>query len=430
LLIISLKRVEFLNNCNERDQEVMCMVENSWFLATEDDIRKGKTTDIYFLRTQEVLKKESLNKEVYAELTTSSIKGSKWGVLSGVEDVIDLLIGKPIDVYTLSEGTIFEQYDIHGVKIPVMMISGKYLDFGKFETPILGFLCSKSGMTTKSTKICYSAGNKTVLSFGARRAHPAITPVVSYCAYIGGCDGVSCVLGAEKLNLPPSGTIPHALIILFQDQIKAWKAFDNHIETSVPRIALIDTYYDEKVEAVMAAEAISNLFGVRLDTPGSRKGDFRRIIQEVRWELDIRGYSDVKIFVSGGLGEREVRELRDVVDGFGVGSAISAAAPIDFALDIVSLKDNDKWLPVAKRGKFSGRKQVARCNNCYNMVVIPLEKKDPVCPKCNKNLEFQLIKVIENGKRVIPKTSVNTIRKNIQNQLENLKNKRSELFEE
>ncbi|MFX0150931.1 MAG: nicotinate phosphoribosyltransferase, partial [Candidatus Hodarchaeota archaeon] len=149
------------------------MAEDVWFLATKDEIREGKTTDIYFLRTQTILQNESLDKEVYAELTASTIEGSDWGVVAGVEDVIELLIDKPIDVYALQEGTFFPQYDINGVKIPVLGIVGKYLDFGKFETPILGFLSSKSGMTTKSVRIRQAAGNKMVLSFGARRAHPA-----------------------------------------------------------------------------------------------------------------------------------------------------------------------------------------------------------------------------------------------------------------
>ncbi|MFX0171493.1 MAG: nicotinate phosphoribosyltransferase [Candidatus Hodarchaeota archaeon] len=405
------------------------MDEDVWFLASKDDIREGKTTDIYFLRTQTILQNESLDREVYAELTASTIEDSDWGVVAGVEDVIELLIDKPIDVYALQEGTFFPQHDINGVKIPVMVIVGNYLDFGKYETPILGFLSSKSGMTTKSVRIRQAAGNKMVLSFGARRAHPAITPVVSYCAYIGGCDGISCVLGAEKLNLTPTGTIPHALIILFQDQIKAWKAFDKHIDSTVPRIALVDTYFDEKREAIMAAETISNLTGVRLDTPSSRKGDFRRIVQEVRWELDIRGYKSVQIFISGGLGEKEVRELNDVVDGFGIGSAISAAAPIDFALDIVALKGNiDTWLPVAKRGKFSGRKQVVKCRSCFKVQVIPWESNVPSCPECKKPMKLELNKVIEGGKRAIEKPTIESSRKYIRNQLEILEKLEGEFF--
>ena len=52
------------------------------------------------------------------------------------------------------------------------------------------------------------------------------------------------------------GTMPHALMIVFGDQVEAWRAYDEVMPPDVPRVALVDTYFDEKVEAVRAAEAI------------------------------------------------------------------------------------------------------------------------------------------------------------------------------
>ena len=395
------------------------MNKDSFFVASEIEIKKAKTTDVYFLRTEDVLKKESLNQKVVVEVTASSIKDSPWGIFAGIEDVLELLDGLEIDVYSMPEGSLFQKEDNKGVKIPTIVIIGKYLNFAKYETPLLGFICSKSGMTTKTARIRFAAKDKTILSFGARRAHPAITPVVSYCAYIGGCDGISCILGAEKLGLSPTGTIPHSLIILFQDQVAAWKAFDTHVPKEVPRIALVDTYYDEKTEAILAAEAIPDLAGVRLDTPSSRRGNFKSIIQEVRWELDQRGYTHVKIYISGGLGEEDVLKYVELVDGFGIGSEISAAPPIDFALDIVALAgENGEWKPVAKRGKFSGRKNVLRCENCLNIQVTHWNHKDVLCERCKIPLKPFLLKQLENGKRIREKPSVEEIRNYILHQLD------------
>ncbi len=400
------------------------MVKNSFFLASESEIKSAKTTDVYFLRTEEVLKKESRDKLVAVEVTASSIRGSNWGVLAGIEDVLELLSGLDIDVYTMPEGSFFQEKDDHGVKIPTIVIIGKYLNFARFETPLLGFICSKSGMTTKTARIRLAAKKKSVLSFGARRAHPGITPVVSYCAYIGGCNGISCILGAEKLGIQPTGTIPHSLIILFGDQVTAWKAFDAHIPKQVPRIALVDTYYDEKIEAILAAESISDLSGVRLDTPSSRRGNFKSIIQEVRWELDYRGFKDLKIYISGGLGEEDVLEYVDLVDGFGIGSEISAAPPVDFALDIVELTDEiGNWKPVAKRGKFSGRKNVFRCEKCLKIKVTDWEIENETCDKCKINLKPILIKQIENGKRIQNKPTIEETRKYVLKQLEIIRKK-------
>jgi nicotinate phosphoribosyltransferase len=64
----------------------------------------------------------------------------------------------------------------------------------------------------------------------------------------------------------------------------------------------------------------------------------------------------VDVFASGGLGPAQLRELRDVADGFGVGSHVSNAEPVDFALDIVEVDGE----PAAKRGKLSGAKQAYR----------------------------------------------------------------------
>lgn len=80
----------------------------------------------------------------------------------------------------------------------------------------------------------------------------------------------------------------------------------------------------------------------------------RAIIEEVRWELDSHGYSQVKIFLSGGVTREDVILYRDCVDAFGIGGAIANASVIDFAMDIVEIGKK----PKAKRGKKSGTKQI------------------------------------------------------------------------
>ncbi|RZN38811.1 MAG: nicotinate phosphoribosyltransferase [Methanophagales archaeon ANME-1-THS] len=319
-------------------------------IVPEDEILAGKTTDVYFLRTEEVLRRKGINPTVVTEVITT---GRGWAVLTGLEEVAHLLEGKNVDVYAMPEGTIFFPFE------PVVRIEGPYLEFARYETPLLGFLCHESGIATKAARIKKAAADVPIISFGTRRQHPALAAMIERCAYLGGMDGVSCVAGAERIGIPATGTMPHALIICFGEgrQKEAWKAFDEVVAKDVPRVCLCDTYYDEKKESIMAAEALGDsLRAVRLDTPGSRKGDFRRIIEEVRWELDIRGYTHVGIFVSGGIDEDEVLALRDIVTGFGVGTSVANARCIDLALDIIE-KEGE---PCAKRGKRGGKKQVYR----------------------------------------------------------------------
>ncbi|MDK2782461.1 MAG: nicotinate phosphoribosyltransferase [Thermococcaceae archaeon] len=362
-----------------------------FYIAHEDDIKSGKTTDVYFIRTKKVLEEKGIHKKVFADITTTSLpKGWKWGVLAGVEEVAKLLEGHPVNVYSMPEGTIFHPYE------PVMQIEGYYEEFGIFETALLGMLSQASGIATAALRVKMAAKFKPVYSFGIRHMHPAIAPMIDRSAFIGGCDGVSGVLGAEMIGEKPVGTMPHALIITVGDQVKAWKYFDEVMPEEVPRVALVDTFCDEKMEALMAAEALGEkLAAVRLDTPSSRRGNFKRIVEEVRWELDLRGYKHVKIFLSGGLNEESIKELADIADAFGVGGSIASAKPIDFSLDIVEVEGK----PLTKRGKLSGRKQIYRCENGHYHRV-PAEKKLEKCPVCGAKVEPLLKPLIENGEIV------------------------------
>jgi nicotinate phosphoribosyltransferase len=92
---------------------------------------------------------------------------------------------------------------------------------------------------------------------------------------------------------------------------------------------------------------------VRLDTPGERGGVTADLIKEVRAWLDLEGFNKVKIFVSGGLDPERITYFLEngaLVDGFGVGSYISGAKPIDFTADLHEVEGK----PVAKRGRMPG----------------------------------------------------------------------------
>jgi len=385
--------------------------------ANDEEIKKGKTTDIYFARTKEILEAKKLSKiPVVAEITAGELpKGWPWGILCGIEEEAHLFEGCPVNVYSMPEGSVFYHTDHGGVREPTMFIEGPYGEFCLLETPLLGLICQASGVATRAARIKKVAGEKLVVAFGIRRMHPALSPMIDRAAYIGGFDGVSSLKGAEIIEAEPMGTMPHSLIIAFGDQVKAWKAFDEVMPSDVPRVALVDTYFDEKIESVMAAEALKDrLNGVRLDTPGSRKGDFAEIIKEVRWELNLRGYSHVKIFVSGGLNEESVRLISEAgAEAFGVGTSVSNAPTVDFAMDIVEIEGK----PVAKRGKLGGKKQVWRCPQCLLDTVLPFKGPQPKCPKCGGETKRMLEPLIENGEIVVKLPKPREIRQHVLEQI-------------
>ncbi len=375
-----------------------------FMIAKPEEIKEGKATDVYFIRTVEILRRDKLDKVVVAaEFTISSTpKNYKWIVFGGLKDVLKLLEGLPVDVYAIPEGTIIPPRDIRGYRLPVLMIKGPYASFAIYETPILGFLAAGAGYATKAARIRKIAGdNVPIINFGARRTHPAIAPFCDYYSYIGGFNAVSCILGAEILGKEPKGTMPHALLIIYKfekgDHAEGWKAFDKYMPNNVPRIMLADTFSDEVEESLKAVEAVgpNRIWGVRLDTPGSRKGNFAEIVREVKWKLRQRGYSDVKIFLSGGINEDSIKELIEAgADGFGIGSAVANAPFIDFAMDIVAINKNSRWIPITKRGKLDGVKQVWRYekNGKYYYEVLPEGVKPAI-----SNAEPLLVKFIENG---------------------------------
>ena len=321
-------------------------------IVDADAIRRGRATDAYFDRMETVLDAAGRNPHVVAEVTADQFPTGDFELFAGLKDAVALLSVHEVDVDAMPEGRLFDGG-------PVMRIEGPYLAFARLETSLLGFLSHASGMATAALDCRVAAPESSVLSFGARHVHPSMTAAVERSALVAGFDGFSHVAAGDLLGKEPSGTMPHALVIAYGrgNQEGAWRAFDEHVAADVPRIALCDTYTDEVDEVLRAVKALGeNLSGVRLDTTGSRRGEFRHIIREVAWELDARDAADIDLFVSGGLGPADLRELRSVVDGFGVGGAVANADPVDFALDIVEVDGE----PAAKRGKLSGAKQAYR----------------------------------------------------------------------
>jgi len=381
-------------------------------IANWDKIRDGEVTDVYFRRAVEILKAKDIHKHVTAEVRAPRFPDDyTYAVLAGIEESAHLLEGVNVDVSAMDEGTVFQPGE------PVMFVSGDYIDFAVYETPLLGFLCQASGVATKAARCKMAAGERTLLSFGARRMHPALTPMIDRSAYIGGCDGVSVIESAELLGEKPIGTIPHALILVVGDPVEAFKMFDEVVDEDVRRIALVDTFGDEKFEALNAAEALGDrLFAVRLDTPSSRRGDFKRIFEEVRWELDLRGYQHVQLVASGGIDEYTIAELNEVADSYGVGTSISNAPVIDFSMDIVEIDGR----PIAKRGKMSGVKQVLKCTKCSARRVIPRRGEPrvrPVLCMCGGEMTDLLKPLVQQGKIVRDLPSPQDIRKYVLDQL-------------
>lgn len=380
-------------------------------IAGPEDITSGKVTDVYFDRTIRILKAKGVDPAVRAEFIAKGFPGGwPWAVFAGIEEALEVLGGLPVKVRSIREGSVFYPYE------PVLEIEGKYLDFCIFETAVLGLICQASGVATSAARMRLLVEDRTLMSFGARRMHPAISPMIERSAYIGGCDGVSVIKSGELIGEDPMGTVPHSLIICFGSTVDAMKAYDEVLEEGIKRVALIDTFQDEKFECINVAEALGEkLYGVRFDTPSSRRGDFALILRECRWELDMRGYGHVKFFVSGGIKEQDVPGLNPLVAGYGVGTALSNAPVVDFSMDIIELGGK----PLAKRGKRSGAKRLLCCASCGMRMTVPASDEIDVCP-CGGSFRDLLGPVLDNGKRLIEPEPVQKIRERTLNNIDGL----------
>jgi len=82
------------------------------------------------------------------------------------------------------------------------------------------------------------------------------------------------------------------------------------------------------------------------------------------------------------MDEKRILTLNPVVDAYGVGTSITNARVIDFAMDIIEIDGK----PLAKRGKMSGAKTVFRCSKCFQDKMVPSKRTRSIYSGCGSML--------------------------------------------
>jgi len=314
--------------------------------APAESVLRGDTADVYFHRTKEILAAAEINPVV-----TMEVFAGRDGLLCGMREVRALLeqvCSPDAAIESLADGDAIARKEV------VLRIRDRYQSFCLYETAYLGYLSSGTGWATAARATVAAAEGVPVIAFGARHLHPNAVGPMEYAAIVGGCQACASVIGARMAGLPPSGTMPHALVLVLGDTVRAARLFHATIDPAVNRVVLVDTFHDEVEEALRVGEALGDdLWGVRLDTPSERGGVTPALVAETRARLDGAGLGHVKIIISGGLSVERIARFRSEgapVDVFGVGSAISAAPAIDFTADLKEIAGR----PIAKRGRIPG----------------------------------------------------------------------------
>jgi nicotinate phosphoribosyltransferase len=206
---------------------------------------------------------------------------------------------------------------------PLLRVTAPFREALLLESGLLHATGPATLIATKAARVVHAAAGRPVAEFGFRRAQSPF--VAARSAAIGGCVSTSYVLAARDLGLPASGTIPHALVQLFDDERNAFRAV---AETFDRYTLLLDTYDVHRgiEHAIEVAQQVEPRTGHRLDAVRLDSGDLAADSRAVRGTLDTAGMSDVRILASGDLDEFSIAAL--VADGapldaFGVGTTIA-----------------------------------------------------------------------------------------------------------
>lgn len=353
-------------------------------------------TDKYFLRTNEILKKEAINPRISMKVFC---RGN--GPVAGLDEAVEIL-----DKYSLLEKQKGEAWITNKKYFsntePLMIIKGPAQSFAELETMYLGVLSSAISKAigigppdliqiTKKLKRLKSIYQEIPITyFGARHYHWSLDKEIAGAALKGGAAQTSTDIGSSNIGLKGVGTTPHLLTIILASiyglenaTLKTAELFDKHMPPEVPRVTLVDTFNRELTDSLAAARYFGKRKNsLRIDTCGENMGEgsslhnrekttdptFKtgtgvtiELTINVREYLIKNGYGDnTEIFLSSGFGDEtkarafvnahnEYKEKRsfNLFSGVGIGEISSARF---CTADIFEVNDR----PLAKTGREIG----------------------------------------------------------------------------
>jgi len=332
---------------------------------------------------------------------------------------------------------------------PLLTVEGTLAEAQFVETALLNLINFQTLVATKAARITHAAGDGTVLEFGLRRAHgPNGGLLATRAACIGGVRSTSNVEAGFVYDIPVRGTHAHSWIMAFPDELSAFRAYADAFPDQC--ILLIDTYdtlASGLPHAVQVAREMRQrgheLGGVRIDS-----GDLAYLSRRVREAFDGAGFPAVKIVASNDLDEYVIEAIRSdggMVDIFGVGTRLATCAgPGGGALGGVYKLVECDGIPKLKvtsdlaKATLPGKKAVMRAvaaNGDYLQDVLaslddPLLPGDLVYDPANPLQSVMLAEdaklidirhvVMEEGRRILPDESLETMANRCQKELQRL----------
>ena len=316
---------------------------------------------------------------------------------------------------------------------PILQVEANLIEAQIIETILLNTLNFQTLIATKASRIRNVSGNKTLLDFGLRRAQGPGGYYATRAAMVGGFNGSSNVITGRDYGFPISGTMAHAFVQSYDDELVAFRDFaENRPKNCVLLVDTYDTLKSGMPNAITIAKEMESrgqkLLAIRLDS-----GDLAYLSKQCRRMLDAAGLDYVKIAASNQLDEYVIQSLQNQnapIDIYGVGTNLVIGKP-DGALDGVyklSFANGKPRIKISEsisKVTLPHKKQVYRIFNEEGQQigadVIGLADEShidrmhhPVEPFKNLNIatlkqNILLKPVMQNGKRNHPKKSVEEI---------------------
>lgn len=272
------------------------------------------------------------------------------------------------DIWSVQEGEVIFPLE------PVLRIDGNIVECQLAETMLLNYINFQSLIATKASRINYAAQGRLLSDFGLRRAHSLGGIHASRAAIIGGFHSTSNVIAGLWYDIELSGTMGHAFIESFDNELEAFRNYAKAFPTK--SIFLVDTYNTLKKGIPAAIQVAKEMekdghrfIGIRLDS-----GDLAYLSKKSRKLLDEAGLQYAKIVVSNQLDEKVIKSLLDQgapIDIFGVGTSLVTGNP-DAALDGVyklSMAEGEPRLKISDniaKVSLPGQKKILRFRDQEN----------------------------------------------------------------
>lgn len=316
-------------------------------------------------------------------------------------------------VHALPEGTVFFANE------PILRVVAPLPEAQLVESRLINLLHYQTLIASKAARCVLAAPGKLLVDFGMRRAHGAEAALfAARSAYLAGFAGSATVLAGMRFDIPLFGTMAHSLIQAHDREEDAFEHFAAAQPGNV--VLLLDTYDTEAAAHKLVAlaphlrERGIKIRGVRIDS-----GDLAEHARRVRGILDAGGLAQVTILASGDLDEYRLRELlaaKAPIDGFGIGTRLDAstdAPTLDLVYKLQEYADRPRRKRSEGKATWPGRKQIYRQFTASGELAgdcLGLEN----APRPGEPL---LVKVMENGRRLVSLEPLDAIRDRVRVQL-------------